>query len=148
MNKSKIKGVAFRLDLTNRTFQNELKSKGFSWESTKAFDGAAVFGEFVSIEKNDIRELSLELWINSVLVQEGNTDLMINKPHKILIEINTFSTLLAYDIVMSGTPKGIGEFKEGDHFVGKIFYEIQNLTLQNGLPNKWYWTLHVKRLFF
>lgn len=36
-----------------------------------------MFGEFVSIEKNDIRELSLELWINSVLVQEGNTDLMI-----------------------------------------------------------------------
>lgn len=125
----KIKAVAFGLDLTNRTLQNELKVKGLPWERAKAFDGAAVFGKFVSIEEKDIEELSLELWINGVLVQEGNTGLMINKPNEVITEINLFSTLCTYDIVMSGTPKGVGGFVKGDHFIGKVFLRGKEINV-------------------
>ena len=117
----KIYAVGFGLDLTDRTLQNELKTKGLPWERAKAFDGAAVMSEFVTIRESEIENLSMQLWINDTLVQEGGVDLMIYKPQNILEEINTFMTLEENDIVMTGTPKGVGSFAKDDIFVGKIF---------------------------
>ena len=117
----KIYAVGFGLDLTDRTLQNELKTKGLPWERAKAFDGAAVMSEFVTIRESEIENLSMQLWINDTLVQEGGVDLMIYKPQNILEEINTFMTLEENDIVMTGTPKGVGSFIKDDIFVGKIF---------------------------
>lgn len=117
----KISAVGFGLDLTNRELQSELKGKGLPWERAKAFDGAAVMSQFVSIEVSDIENLSMQLWINDVLVQEGNSELMIYKPLTVIDEINSFSTLLDNDIVMTGTPKGVGSYTKDDKFVGKIF---------------------------
>ena len=117
----RVSAVGFGLDLTNRVLQNELKEKGLSWERAKAFDGAGVFSPFVSIDESEVEKLSMQLWINGVLTQEGGVDLMIHKPLEIIKEINSFSSLIDNDIVMSGTPKGVGPFKSGDVFVGKIF---------------------------
>lgn len=121
LKQGKISAVGFGLDLTNRELQSELKTKGLPWERAKAFNGAAVMSEFVSIEESDINNLSLQLWINDVLVQEGNVDLMIYKPLTVIEEISSFSTLVDNDIVMSGTPKGVGSYVKDDKFVGKIF---------------------------
>jgi len=121
MKQGKISAVGFGLDLTNRELQSELKGKGLPWERAKAFDGAAVMSQFVSIEEMDISKLSMQLWINDVLVQEGNIDLMIYKPLTVIQEINSFSTLVDNDIVMSGTPKGVSSYVKGDKFTGKIF---------------------------
>ena len=118
---SNISAVGFGLDLTNRILQSELKEKKLPWERAKAFDGAAVFGDFVSIDSNSIDMLAMQLWINGQLVQEGSIGLMIYKPEMMLAEIGTFSTLIDGDIIMSGTPKGVGSFKKGDIFIGKIF---------------------------
>lgn len=117
----RVSAVGFGLDLTNRLLQNELKEKGLPWERAKAFDGAAVFSRFISINDEDVVKLSMQLWINDMLVQDGGVSLMIYKPSLIIDEINSFSTLCDNDIVMSGTPKGVGGFKIGDKFVGKIF---------------------------
>lgn len=117
----KIFAVGFGLDLTNRELQSELKVKGLPWERAKAFNGAAVMSQFVSIEESDIAKLSMQLWINGALVQEGNSDLMIYKPLTVIDEISSFSTLVDNDIVMTGTPKGVGSYVKGDRFVGKIF---------------------------
>ncbi len=117
----RVSAVAFGLDLTNRVLQNELKEKGLSWERAKAFDGAGVFSLFVSIDESQVEKLSMQLWINGVLTQEGGIGLMIHKPLEIIEEINSFSSLMDNDIIMSGTPKGVGSFKSGDVFVGKIF---------------------------
>ena len=117
----KIFAVGCGLDLTNRELQSELKAKGLPWERAKAFNGAAVMSQFVSIEESDIPKLSMQLWINGVLVQEGNSDLMIYKPLTVIDEISSFSTLADNDIVMTGTPKGVGSYVNGDRFVGKIF---------------------------
>lgn len=116
-----VSAVAFGLDLTNRVLQNELKEKGLPWERAKAFDGAGVFSSFVSIDESEVEKLSMQLWINGVLTQEGGIGLMIHKPLDIIEEINSFSSLIDNDIVMSGTPRGVGSFKSGDIFVGKIF---------------------------
>lgn len=126
----KISAVGFGLDLTNRELQSELKAKGLPWERAKAFNGASVMSKFVSIEVSQIDKLSMQLWINDVLVQEGNIDLMIYKPLTVIDEINSFSTLIDNDIVMSGTPKGVGSYIRGDKFVGKIFIAEREIISQ------------------
>ncbi|MDD3343572.1 MAG: fumarylacetoacetate hydrolase family protein, partial [Sulfurospirillaceae bacterium] len=84
--------------------------------------------KFVNINPNDIDRLSMELCINDQLIQEGNIGLMIYKPETMLAEISTFSTLIDNDIIMSGTPKGVGSFKKGDIFVGKIFLDSKEIS--------------------
>jgi 2-keto-4-pentenoate hydratase/2-oxohepta-3-ene-1,7-dioic acid hydratase in catechol pathway len=113
-------GVGFALDLTKRDLQTALRNKGMPWERSKAFDGAAVFSDFVRIA-GDLEGLRLELWINDQLVQDGGYELMMNKPADILAEVGAFMSLEDGDVILSGTPKGVGEVMVGDRFHGKVF---------------------------
>lgn len=119
---NKISAVGFGLDLTLRDVQSKLKQKGLPWERAKAFDNAAVFSKFVNFS-GDISELGLELYINGELKQKGDVSMMINKPKEIIKEFCTFSSFEDGDILMSGTPSGVGQFKVDDQFIGKIFYK-------------------------
>ncbi len=125
----KIAGVGFGLDITKRELQSYLKSKGLPWERAKSFDGAAVFSKFVPFSSK-INELGLELYINDKLVQKGDIAHMIYKPKAILEEIQTFLSLEDGDIILSGTPKGVGKYKKGDKFLGRILYKDTILTEQ------------------
>lgn len=115
----RLAAVAFGLDITKRALQSRLKSKGLPWERAKAFDGSALFSPFAPIEKWD-ESLSVELAINNQPRQAGHVGLMMYKPDDILRELGTFMTLNDGDIIMSGTPKGVGEIKHGDQFSGRI----------------------------
>jgi 2-keto-4-pentenoate hydratase/2-oxohepta-3-ene-1,7-dioic acid hydratase in catechol pathway len=119
-NKS-IVGVGFGLDLTHAKLQNNLKEKGLPWERAKAFDGSAIFSEFVPFY-GDITKLSMKLYINNRLAQFGDYELMIYKPQTIIEEIEKFMSLEDGDIIMSGTPKGVGNYNIGDKFRGEIFH--------------------------
>jgi len=116
----KIVGIGFGLDLTNKEAQEYAKSKGLPWERAKAFDNAAVFSEFIAFS-GDLKDISFKLWINGELKQEGSYDFMIYKPATILEEIGSFMSLEDGDIIMSGTPKGVGSYKRGDIFKAKIY---------------------------
>lgn len=123
----KIDGIGFGLDLTKANIQNKMKSKGLPWERAKSFDNSAVLGDFVKLDK-DISKLRLELFINNELIQFANYDLMIYKPKEMLEEIKSFMSLEDGDIIMSGTPKGVGNYKLNDKFVGKIYCEDELLV--------------------
>jgi len=124
---NKIDAVAFGLDLTKANEQNYLKSKSLPWERSKSFNGATVLGDFVKL-KGDISKIRLELFINDTLIQFGSYDLMMYKPSQMIEEINSFMTLEDGDIIMSGTPKGVGTYKLNDKFEGKIYIENQLLV--------------------
>lgn len=115
----KISAVGFGLDLTLREVQTHLKQKGLPWERAKAFDGSAVFSEFIPFLYQG-ENLEVQLYINAVLVQQGEVDMMIHKPQAILKEAQTFLSFEENDILMTGTPKGVGEMKKGDIFLGRI----------------------------
>ena len=115
-----ITAIGFGLDLTNKEAQEYAKKKGLPWERAKAFDNSAVFSEFIAFS-GDLKDISFKLWINGELKQEGNDDLMIYKPATILKEIGSFMSLENGDIIMSGTPKGVGNYKKGDIFEAKIY---------------------------
>ena len=119
--------VGFGLDLTKADIQNEMKKKGLPWERAKAFDNSAVLSNFAPLN-TDVKKLRMELYINDQLVQEANYDLMMYKPEQIVVEINSFMHLQDGDIIMTGTPKGVGTFDLNDIFVGKIYADQQLLV--------------------
>ncbi|QKF82779.1 fumarylacetoacetate hydrolase family protein [Halarcobacter ebronensis] len=128
---NKITAVAFGLDLTLREVQSKLKTKGLPWERAKAFNNSAVFSKFVPISEEDISKLSIELYINNELKQKGDYSLMINKPNEMIKEANTFLSFEDGDILMSGTPSGVGSFKIGDTFLGKILLDKKVIVEEN-----------------
>jgi 2-keto-4-pentenoate hydratase/2-oxohepta-3-ene-1,7-dioic acid hydratase in catechol pathway len=111
--------LGFGLDLTKRNLQTELKQKGLPWERAKSFDGAAVFSKFVEISEFP-QNLEFQLSINDKPVQNGNLELMIHKPTEILSELRTFMSLNDGDIIMTGTPKGVGSINAGDRFSATV----------------------------
>ena len=117
---NKIAGIGFGLDLTHADIQNHLKAKGLPWERAKSFDASAVLSDFVPYA-GDVRELGMKLYINDELVQFANYDLMMYKPDVMLTEIQSFMAFEDNDIIMSGTPKGVGTYKVGDKFLGQVY---------------------------
>ncbi|HCG5065040.1 fumarylacetoacetate hydrolase family protein [Vibrio parahaemolyticus] len=112
--------VGLGLDLTKRGLQSSLKKQGLPWERAKAFDGSAVFSRFVPLEGIDIHDLNLELLINCVRVQKGHVQQMLYPPFTILDELSSYTTLQDGDVVMTGTPQGVGEVHQGDVFLGRL----------------------------
>lgn len=103
--------VAAGLDLTKRGLQSKLKDKGLPWERAKAFDGSALFSEFVAIDSTD--ELTIRLQIDGTMQQTGKVEMMMYSPQAILTQLSQFMTLFDGDIVMTGTPKGVGKLESG-----------------------------------
>lgn len=117
---NKLHALGFGLDLTRRDLQSKLKAKGLPWERAKAFNGAACFSDFVPLGDIALESLSLQLEINGALRQDGGYDLMMHKPGQILAGIQEFMELEDGDIIMTGTPSGVGQVQAGDRFVGRI----------------------------
>jgi 2-keto-4-pentenoate hydratase/2-oxohepta-3-ene-1,7-dioic acid hydratase in catechol pathway len=112
--------IGIGLDLTKRGLQSQLKSKGLPWERAKAFDGSAVFSRFIPLQGVNLERVEIELFINCVRVQKGSVGQMIYSPEAILNELKSYTTLCNGDVVMTGTPKGVGEVHAGDTFLARL----------------------------
>ncbi|GAM76015.1 2-keto-4-pentenoate hydratase [Vibrio ishigakensis] len=119
-------GVGLGLDLTKRESQSRLKAKGLPWERAKAFDGSALFSDFVGFSNLD--DLSLELYIDDVLIQQGGVELMMYPPLIIQKELSSFMCLQDGDVLMTGTPKGVGVVNKGSTFKGKVLEKGETLV--------------------
>jgi len=119
---NQLSGIGVGLDLTKADIQNYLKSKGLSWERAKAFDGSAVFSEFVRLD-GDINSIEMKLYLNNSLQQHATYELMIYKPQQILDEILLFMSLENGDIIMTGTPKGVTSYKLKDKIKIELFVD-------------------------
>ena len=124
--------VGFGLDLTKRELQSKLKKKGLPWERAKSFDGAAIFSPFVALPENS-DSLSLRLTVDGVTRQAGGVELMMYKPATILSELKKFMTLEDGDIVMTGTPAGVGIVHSGERFDGQILMDEDVLVVGSWL---------------
>ena len=114
-------GAGFGLDLTKRRLQSRLKKNGLPWERAKAFDGAALFSPFQPLS-GDVAGLALELDVDSTPRQRGDVGLMLYPPATILAELQRFMTLEDGDIIMTGTPSGVGELRAGERFHGRVLH--------------------------
>ena len=122
----KIVAVGFGFDLTLRDIQTKLKQKGLPWERAKAFKGAAVFSDFVEID--NLNNLEVEVVKNGEVVQRGGVELMMYKPDFLIKDIDEIFGLDDGDIIMSGTPKGVGIVEKEDEFIGRIYKDEKILV--------------------
>ncbi len=131
---NKIAGLGIGLDLTKRAIQSEFKAKGLPWERAKAFDHSAVLSDFIPWH-GSTDQLRLELRINDQHIQSGGVELMIYKPQELLGEIQSFMSLEDGDIIMTGTPKGVGTIQTKDVFGAKLYNAEQVLLKRTWLAN-------------
>ena len=121
-----VAGYGVALDLTLRDVQNELKKKGHPWETAKAFDGSCPLSPFVKPGAlADPQATDLTLWVNGAPRQRGNTRLMMIGIFELMACISTHFTLQPGDVVLTGTPAGVGPLQSGDQLVlGLANYEF------------------------
>jgi len=113
--------IGLGIDFTARDLQAQLKTKGLPWEKAKAFDGAAVIGNWLpKTEFRDLNNLDFSLKKNDELVQKGNTSLMLWKINEIIEYVSKYFTLKIGDIIFTGTPAGVGKVVANDKLTGYI----------------------------
>lgn len=114
-------GVGVALDLTLRDLQSQLKQKGRPWDKAKGFDGACPVSIFVdSSQVEDLQNLTLRFTLNGEVKQESNTRLMITPILPLITHISRYFTLTPGDIVLTGTPAGVGPLTAGDRLVVEL----------------------------
>ena len=106
-------------DISDRTIQNSESQ----WARCKSFDTFTPLGPYVET-KIDPSELSIQLFQNGQLRQNSNTKQLIFKPAELVSFISTNLTLLPGDVILTGTPSGIGPIQSGD----KLEVRIQGLA--------------------
>ncbi len=103
-------------DVTARDHQ----PKEGQWTYAKSFDTFAPIGPCIETEISDPENLKLAGYLNSTEVQQGNTRDHIFPIKELLEHISHCMTLLPGDVIMTGTPSGIGPMQPGDSFEVKI----------------------------
>jgi 2-keto-4-pentenoate hydratase/2-oxohepta-3-ene-1,7-dioic acid hydratase in catechol pathway len=113
--------IGLGIDFTARDLQQQLKEKGLPWEKAKAFDGAAVIGNFLQKSTfKSVDNINFMLKKNGMAVQEGNTSLMLWKIDALIEYISKYFTLKIGDVIFTGTPSGVGKVMPNDLLTGLI----------------------------
>ncbi len=113
--KQAVSGIGLALDLTLRDIQKQLKEAGRPWEKAKAFDGSCPISHFVPMGQcPPLDRLSIRLDINGECRQQGNSRDMLFSIPQLLQAISRYFTLEPGDIVLTGTPAGVGPLVSGD----------------------------------
>src|SRR5277367_4430353 len=117
--------------MTARNAQNEAKKKGLPWDIAKGFDTFLPISNV--IEKSaipDPHNVELYLTVNNEHRQLDSTELMLFHIPRIISDISKVMTLEEGDIVLTGTPKGVGPVVPGD--VMRVGLEVEGKEVDEG----------------
>ncbi|SMN19816.1 similar to Saccharomyces cerevisiae YNL168C FMP41 Putative protein of unknown function [Maudiozyma saulgeensis] len=127
-----VAGFCLALDLTGRNVQSDAKKKGLPWFFAKGYDTFCPVSQMLTPEQipgfrntplDQIHsKFQLKCYVNDELRQDGHLDLMLNPMHKIVGHIAEAVTLEAGDLVLTGTPAGVGQLQTGDVIRGQLFF--------------------------
>lgn len=109
------------IDFTARDVQSKLKEKGLPWEKAKAFNGSAFVSDMQPFNSSVLDSpIQFSLHKNGVLVQDGNSGLMIWNVAELIEDVSKYFTLKTGDYIFTGTPAGVGPVALGDVLMGSI----------------------------
>ncbi|EIN04431.1 hypothetical protein PUNSTDRAFT_55476 [Punctularia strigosozonata HHB-11173 SS5] len=112
---SHVAGYALALDMTGRNVQNEVKKKGLPWTTAKGFDTFTPISSFIPKDAvSDPQNLRLSMKVNGIIKQDGTTADMIFPIPRLIEHISSIMTLEEGDLVLTGTPSGVGPIVPGD----------------------------------
>lgn len=116
-----VAGYGVAIDMTLRDVQSQLKVKGLPWEIAKGFDTSCPLSGFVPASSiADPHNLELRLSVNGELKQDGSSSDMIHRLPQIIAHISAIFTLEAGDVILTGTPAGVGPVQTGDTMQAEI----------------------------
>lgn len=119
-------GVGVALDLTLRDVQSKLKDQGHPWEKSKGFDGACPLSAFLEpVAVGDLQAQQIRLTVNGQLRQNGNSSHMLNKVVPLIAYMSHYFTLLPGDVVLTGTPAGVGAVNPGDKLIVELGEQLR-----------------------
>lgn len=108
-------GVTCAQDISDRVIQ-----RGESqWARAKSFDTYAPLGPYI-YQGLDLENLTIETILNGETRQSGHTNQMIFSPAHLVSFVSQHITLEAGDVILTGTPEGVGALKGGDHLETRI----------------------------
>ncbi|MDP2119158.1 MAG: fumarylacetoacetate hydrolase family protein [Hoeflea sp.] len=114
-------GYAVSLDMTRRDLQGEAKKAGRPWEIGKAFERSAPVGPLKPVSAVGHPDHGrIELKVNGNVAQEGDMNQMIWKVPEMISYLSEYFELAPGDIIMSGTPSGVGPVNRGDKMEASI----------------------------
>lgn len=110
-----IYGYALSLDMTRRDLQGAQKKMGRPWEIGKAFEQSAPIGPIHPVTKTGLlNDGAISLKVNGSVKQEGDLNQMIWKVPEMISYLSEYFELAAGDVILSGTPAGVGPIVKGD----------------------------------
>jgi len=108
-------GYAVGLDMTRRDLQGQMKDKGKPWEIGKAFDYSAPMGLLYPLAQVGVLgSAAIHLAVNGVQKQHSNIDQMSWSVPEIISHLSAYFELRPGDLIMTGTPEGVGAVQRGD----------------------------------
>jgi 5-carboxymethyl-2-hydroxymuconate isomerase len=116
-----VAGFAVALDLTLRDLQTAAKNRGEPWSLAKGFDDAAPLSTVVARDEvGDGSGLAIALDCNDAPRQRGNTSAMARSVAELISHVSRFMTLERGDVLLTGTPAGVGPLVPGDRVEARI----------------------------
>lgn len=117
------------LDLTLRDVQSKLKEKSHPWEIAKGFDGACPLSNWLPVEELKDKDcISIQLEKNGELKQQGDSTQMITSIPALIAYMSNIFTLKAGDVILTGTPAGVGPLESGDELNAMLDDQIKFST--------------------
>ena len=114
-------GYAVGLDMTRRDLQDQAKQAGRPWESAKAFESSAPCGAIVPASQIGHPDKgAIRLNVNGKTVQDGDLGQLIWKVPETISHLSQLFRLAPGDVIMTGTPSGVGPVRRGDRLEGHI----------------------------
>ena len=121
-----VAGYTCANDLSNRDDQ-ELEG---NWVRGKAFDGAAPMGPVLATPDEVPDDARIQLRVNGEIQQDSSIEQLIFSVPAVIAEITTYLTLEPGDVILTGTPEGVGPLEDGD----QVEVEIEGIgTLEHGV---------------
>ncbi|WP_371155673.1 fumarylacetoacetate hydrolase family protein [Jannaschia sp. 2305UL9-9] len=114
-------GFGCGLDMTRRDLQGASKAKRRPWDTAKDFEQSAILGALTRADAvGDLADLAIRLDVNGERRQDAVLGDMIHSVVDVVVDLSRLYHLAPGDIVMTGTPAGVGAVAPGDHLVGRI----------------------------
>ena len=114
-------GYGVGLDMTRRDLQGEAKKMGRPWEMGKSFDESAPMTALASAaEIGHPAKGAIWLKINGEVRQKGDLAMQIWNVQEQIAYLSKLVTLEPGDLIMTGTPAGVGPVKKGDRLEGHV----------------------------
>ena len=119
--KNAVYGYACGLDMTRRDLQLMARAKGRPWDTGKDFEQSAVIGPITKAsEFGGVENQMIKLEVNGVQRQESSLTDLVWSVDELVSDLSKYYHLVPGDVILTGTPAGVGAVGPGDELIGSV----------------------------